>query len=57
MGQQSTILEVNGIELQIDDFLEIEAVRPVNLNDYLKELSFYQESLKLSPLEQKGSSS
>lgn len=57
MGQQSTILEVNGIELQIDDFLEIEAVRPVNLNDYLKELSIYQESLKLSPLEQKGSSS
>lgn len=34
-------LEYIDIELRINDFLEDEAVRPVNLNDYLKELSVY----------------
>lgn len=35
------------IELRINSFLETERVFPVNLHDYLKDLSVYQEKINL----------
>ena len=35
------------IELRINSFLETESVFPVNLHDYLKDLSVYQEKINL----------
>ena len=40
--------DVADVELRINGFLEQEGVLPVNLKDYLKNLSVYVEKLNLS---------